>query len=616
VWFLLFAQRTPALTERDTILLADVINTTGDAVFDGTLKQALAVALGQSPYLNVYGDSQARDALVLMNRPPDERITRDIAREMCERQALKAMLVTSIAPLGSHYVLTLEAVNARTGETLAREQAEAPTKEQVLTVLGQAASALRRSLGESLATLEKFDAPLSQVTTSSLEALKAYPIGRRDNMAGRHAQAIPFFKKAIEIDPNFASAYNGLAASYQGVVGHDEDIRRATAKAFELRDRLAGRERMQIVSVYHSLMGNLEKAIEANQLYVRTYPNDATPRNNLAWMCLTAGDYQQAVQQATEGLRINPGIAVLYSNLGWSYRALGRYEEAKATFAAAAARKLDFFVMHYNLYVVAFAQGDAAGMERQLRWAAGKPEESRSLIWQADTEAFAGRFRQAAVTTRRALDAADRNGLTDERQGALASAALTHALVGDCQPARTEAAAAVAGAAESFSGGIAALALAVCGDAPRAHALAAALARRQPEDTGVNALLAPSIAAVIETGRGNAAQAIRALQKARPYELGQTLPFWPQYFRGLAYSKLGAATDAMAEFQTIIDHRSVSPAELAFPLAHVGLARAAALAGDVPKSRKAYQDFFALWKDADADIPILQQARREYQTLR
>ena len=612
VWFFLSAERVPALTEKDTILLADVVNTTGDAVFDDTLKQALAVALGQSPYLNVYGDSQVRDALRYMNRQPEERITRDVAREICERQALKAMMVTSISSLGSHYVITLEALNAHTGDVLAREQAEAGSKEQVLAALGDVATKVRRSLGESLATIEKFDAPPGQVTTSSLEAFKAYLIGRQEYLAGRAAKAVPFFKRAIELDPNFAVAYSALA----DVDEDAEERARAAARAFELRDRVAGRERLHLIFQHYSLAGNLDKAIETLQLSVRTYPREFSPRNNLAYQCILAGNYDEAIQQATEGLRLNSAVPVLYSNLGWSFRAVGRYEEAKATFEQAAARKFDHVMMHYNLYLIAFAQGDEAGMGRQVQWAAGKPDEAGFLMAQAETEAFAGHLRQAAATTRRALDAADRDDLNGDRIWALARLALTFAVVGDCARARTEAAAAVVGAADSLGVGGAALAFAVCGDVSRAQALAAALAGRNPSNTSVNALFVPATEGAIQAGRGNPGEAIRLLQKARAYELGQEFPFWTQYLRGQAHIGRGSATEAMVEFQTIVDHRSVSPADILYPVAHLGLARAAAVAGDVPRSRKAYQDFFALWKDADPDIPILQQARREYQSLR
>jgi tetratricopeptide (TPR) repeat protein len=373
---------------------------------------------------------------------------------------------------------------------------------------------------------------------------------------------------------------------------------------------------MMIVSLYYSTTGNLERTIETNELFVRTYPRDAPPRNNLAFAYIRAGQYDRAIQQANVGLQNNPAIAVLYNNLLWAFRAAGRYEEAKATFERAAARQLDYEWMHVNLYLIAFALGDEAAMQRQVQWAEGKREESYILGLKAESEAFGGRFRQAAVTRRRAVDVADRDGATDNRSGTLAGGALTHAAAGDCARARTEAEAAVAGAADSFASGIAALAFAMCGEASRAQALAAALASRAPSDTVVNALLVPVIGGVIETGRGNPAEAIRQLQKAKPYERGQDLPFWPQYVRGEACTRQGLAAEAMAEFQAIIDHRSLAPAEIAYPLAYVGLARSAALAGDVPRSRKAYQDFFVLWKDADPDIPVLRQAKAEYARLK
>jgi eukaryotic-like serine/threonine-protein kinase len=615
----LFAHRAPALTEKDTILLADVVNTTGDPVFDGTLKQALAVALGQSPYLNIFPETQVRETLRLMDRSPDERITRDIASEICERRGLKAMLLGSISSLGSHYVITLEAQNARTGDALAREQAEAASKEQVLATVDQAATRLRKHLGESLTSIQKFDAPLTQATTPSLEALRAYTLGRQENLSARYAESIPLFKRAVELDPNFASAYNGLAVSYWDMGDETGEAVRYAKRAFELRDRATERERLAISTIYHvNVTGDLDKWIETSELFTRTYPREASPRNNLAFGYLEAGEYGKAVEQASEGLRIDPAVAVLYSNLGWAFRALGRYDEARATFVNARARKLDYVMMHDNLYLIAFAQGDRAGMEREIQSAAGTPSEAFLLAQQADAEAYCGRFRQVDETVRRAVESARRNERDEQAAAILGSAASEHALAGDCEPAERDAAAALPNlrGAHRFrevdSVGEAAIAFSLCRDSARAESIVAELARRQPDNTAVNACIVPVVRAVIENGRGDTAGAVEALRKAKRYELGQICAFLPQYVRGQAYLRQRSATEALAEFQAIIDHRSVSPADILYPLAHLGLARAAALAGDKPKSRRAYQDFFALWKDADPDIPILQQARREY----
>jgi tetratricopeptide (TPR) repeat protein len=372
--------------------------------------------------------------------------------------------------------------------------------------------------------------------------------------------------------------------------------------------------------MYHVMVtGDLAKWIETNELFTRTYPREAMAHNILAFGYLLAGKYEKAVEQASEGLRIDPDVAVLYSNLGWALRALGRYDEAKATFERAHTRKLDFHVMHWNLYLIAFAQDDQAGMRREIQRATGTPDEPDLLSHQVDTEAFAGRFRQAEETVGRAVESARR----DERQGKAAAilggAASAYALAGDCRRARRDAASAAAivrGAGripDADSIGDAAVAFSLCGDSAQAESIAGELARRKPTDTQVNACVVPAVRAVIQTGRGDAAGAVDLLRKAKRYELGQACGFWPQYVRGQAYLRQGSANEALSEFQAILDHRSVYPADILYPLAHLGLARAAGLAGDTAKSRKAYQDFFALWKGADPDIPILQQARREYQ---
>lgn len=546
----LFAHRAPALTEKDTILLADVVNTTGDSVFDGTLKQALAVTLGQSPYLNIFPDTQVRDTLRYMDRSPDERVTRDIAREICERRGLKAMLLGSISSLGSHYVITLEALNARTGDALAREQAEAASKEQVLTSVDQAATKLRKRLGESLPSIQKFDTPLSQATTSSLEALRAYTLGRQENLAARYRESIPLFKRAVELDPNFASAYNGLAVSYWDMGDETGEAARYAKKAFELQDRVTERERLHIGSIYHiNVTGDLDKWIETTELFTRTYPREAGARNNLAFAYLTAGEYEKAVEQASEGLRIDPDVAVLYSNLGWAFRALGRYDEAKATFERAHARKLDYLMMHDNLYLIAFAQDDQAGMRREIQLATGKPYEPLLLEEQVSTEAFAGRFRQAGETVQRAVESARREEHQLAAGRILGGAASAYALAGDCQRARRDAASAVAIVRDADGIGDAAIAFSLCGDFPRAESIAGELARRKPTDTEVNACVVPVLRAVIQTGRGDIAGAVDLLRKAKRYELGQACAFWPQYVRGQAYLRQGSANEALSEFR-------------------------------------------------------------------
>ena len=613
-----YLNRAQALTEKDDILLADIVNTTGDPVFDGTLKQALAVHLGQSPFLNIIPENRVRETLRRMERSPDERITPEIGREICQRESIKALLTGSIASLGSNYVITLEALNGQTGETLARQQVEAVGKEQVITKLGEAATTLREKLGESISSIQKFDTRLAEVTTSSLDALKAYSAGREQGAKGKNAEAIPFFKHAVEIDPNFALAYLGLAVAYYNEApGLSETPEPYATKAYELRDRVTERERFRISSLYHLLVTNdLDKEIEVAELSKQTYPGELTALNVLAFAYLRLGEYEKAVEYAKEAVHINPNTAVLYSNLGWGYRAMGRYDEAKATFEQAHARNLDYFVMHLNAYLIAFAEGDHAEMQRQFDWAKGKPSETEFLELQRWTEMFAGRYRQAQETARRAADLAQSQDMKLDAARFMSTSAAWDALVGNCPQAKQNTAKALAIGAGAEPAVIAPFAPALCGEAERTRSLIDDLARRRPTSTEVNEIWGPVSRAAVEIGRGNPAEAIQLLQKAKRYETGQLAFPVIIYMRGQAYLRQGSATEAMAEFQRIIDRRSIAPAHPLYPLAYLGLARAAALAGDTAKSRKAYEGFFALWKDADPDIPILQQAKQEYDRLK
>jgi eukaryotic-like serine/threonine-protein kinase len=610
-----YHKRAPALTEKDTILLTDFTNTTGDAAFDSTLKQALAVQLEQSPFLNIFPDERVRKTLRLMNRPPDERVTPTLGREICQRQGLKAMLTGSIASLGRNYVISLEAVNAQTDEVLAREQSEAEGKEQVLKTLGETTTRLRQKVGESLASIRKFDVPLTQATTSSLEALRAFSLGDAHRDKAEFTEAISFYKRAVELDPNFASAYQRIGTMY-GNIGQSDLGMEFSKKAFALRERATERERFHITSAYYvTATKELDNWIEVLELWRQTYPRDFAPRNNLAYAYIRVGQYEKAIEEASEGIRLNPNAVLLYNTLGGAYRALGRYDEARAIFEQAHARNLDISWIHLNLYLIAFVQGDQAEMQRQLEWSSGKPDESYFLAWQSRTKMFSGLFRQSQETTRRAVESAQGQNLNDWAADITSTSAAWNALVGNCQQARAETTSALALARGRTPPSDAALALALCGDAARAQSLIDELARREPTDTDINAIFIPLIRAAIETGRGNGAQAIQLLQKPRRYEMGQDAEFWPTYVRGQAYLRQGSATEAMTEFQRIIDRRSVSPAHILYPLAYLGLARAAALSGDTAKGRKAYEDFFALWKDADSDIPILIEAKKEYERL-
>ncbi|PYS51538.1 MAG: hypothetical protein DMF68_03960 [Acidobacteria bacterium] len=602
------------LTEKDTILLTDFVNTTGDTVFDGTLKQALGVHLGQSPFLNIYPDDQVRQALKFMGRQPDERITKDVGREICERQGIKALLTGTISSLGSHYVIMLEALNAQTGDAIAREQTEAESKEQVLQKLGIAASKLREKLGESLSSIQKFDAPVEQATTSSLEALKAFALGNEQRNKNSYLEAIPFYKRAIELDPNFALAYARIGVMY-GNIGQPQLSAEYSRKAFELRDRVSEREKFYISSHYYSnVTREMEKNIETLELWKQAYPRDYVPRNNLSVAYQAIGQYEKAVSESNEAVRLNPNSANVYVNLGFSFLALNRYEEAKTVFTQAMAQKPDYPDYHTGLYLVAFIQGDTAAMQQQVAWYAGKPVEYDIYATQSETAAFSGQLRKAREFNQRAVELAVQHDLKEVAAGIASMQAVTDALYGDCKRVKDGAAKSLALARTVESLPASATALAFCGEAAQAQPMIDEAAKLYPTDSALSAMALPTIRATIELRRNNYAQAIQLLQSTNRYEGRSQL--WVRYTRGLAYLGQHAGAEAAADFQYILDHRGDWITSPMYPLAQLGIARAAALTGDTAKARKAYQDFLALWKDADQDIPILQEAKQEYEKLK
>jgi len=622
--WLYFARRAHALTEKDTIVLADFANTTGDAVFDDTLKQALAVDLGQSPFLNILSEERIRQTLRQMTRSPVERLTRDLAREVCQRAGSKAYLAGSIAALGTQYVIGLEALNCASGDVLAREQVTAAGKEQVLPALGQAASKLRNEVGESLSSVQKFDVPLEQATTNSLEALKAYTLGLKTGREKGDAEASPFFKRAIELDPNFALAYSGLGVNYfnqnQPRLGADY-----LTKAFDLRDRVTEREKLHNTALYYDIAtGELEKANQTDELWIQVYPRDEVAYIDLGSTYMILGQYEKAATETREGLRLEPTIVVGYANLGDIYLALNRFDEARATTEEALGHKLEGIQLHLNLYALALFQGNAAAMKQQENWAIGKPgAEDWMLSLESDTEAWSGRLGKSRELSRQAVEAARRS---DEKEPAAlwqANAAIREALFGNAEAARQNAAAAIALAPGSHDAEAqAALAYALADDAAQAQSLADDLAKRFPQDTVVQSVWLPTIRAQIESGRKNPARSIELLQAAAPYELGMlsgSAPnscLYPVYVRAKASLNAQQGQLAAAEFQKILDHRGLFWNCATGALAHLGLARAYALQGDTTKARAAYQDFLALWNDADPDIPILKQAKAEYAKLK
>ncbi|MEO6051538.1 MAG: protein kinase [Pyrinomonadaceae bacterium] len=610
----LLLNRAPALTEKDTILLADFVNTTGDAVFDMTLKQALAVQLGQTPFLNIYPDDRIQETLSLMNRKPDERITKDIAREICVRNGIKAMLLGSIVSLGNNYVITLEALNPRTGEALAREQIEAVGKEQVLGKLGDVAKKLREKLGESLQSIEKFDASIEQATTSSLEALKAFSIGQQLQKDGKQNESIPFHKRAVELDPNFASADKNLGEAYFFTGQRDRSAEPFT-KAFELRARVSEREKFNITARYYQhVVGDVDKTGETLELWKQTYPRQWNPRYDLASYYNDVGQHEKAVDEAQEAIRLNLHGLLPYSQLANAFEKLNRFEEATATIEQVLAQGQDSIRFRSLIYRIAFVQGDRARMQQQIDLARGKPDEETMHFEEGRVAMFNGQVRSAEKSFRRRIELAEQRDAKDAVSQTHAEFAIWNSFFGNCKETTKSIADAfsISRGEEALNGGIA---LAVCGEIGQAQTISDEIAKRKSRDvTSVSVL--PEMRAAIEISRNNPAKAIEILESTRILERGFGIPGRATYLRGVAYLQQNVGPEAMNEFQKILDRRGQFDTSPLFPLAHLGLARAVAIAGDTSKSQHAYQDFFALWKDADADIPILLEAKQEYERLK
>jgi tetratricopeptide (TPR) repeat protein/predicted Ser/Thr protein kinase len=611
--WLYYSKRAQALTEKDFIVLSEFANTTGDAMFDGTLKQALTVKLGESPFLNVFPESRVRETLSFMGKSPEERVTSQLARDVCQRKGLKATLNGTISSLGSTYVVTLEALSCASGDSLGREQVEAASKEEVLKALGKAATSIRGKLGESLSMVKKYDAPIEQATTSSLEALKAYTLGNERRDQGKQLESIPFFKRAAELDSNFAMAFARLGATYNNM-GEPQLSAENTTKAYELRDRVSERERFYITSHYYSdVLNDPNKNIETLELWKQTYPREYIPWNNLAGQYSILGQYEKVIEYAREAVRLDPTIQWAYSQLAYAYLNLNRYDEAKAVIEQALANKVDFIDNREVLFKIAFIQGDAAAMQRQIDWVKGKPEEGIALGWQADAAGFAGQRKKYKEFLRRAIEASQRLNLKGPAAGGTAGLAAGDAFYGNCRDAREEIAAALAIARPWWVDQAASDVYAMCGEPAKAQPFVDKLAKQFASDPIMQATGVARARATIELYRGNAAKAVELLQGAVPYEFSRTGII---YFRGQAYLQLKKGAEATAEFQKILDRRGAAATDDIYPLSHLGMARAAVLTGDTSKARKFYQDFFALWKDADPDIPLLIAAKAEYAKLK
>jgi serine/threonine protein kinase/tetratricopeptide (TPR) repeat protein len=604
--------RSSKLTDKDTIILANFSNATGEPAFDGTLKQALAVQLEESPFLNIFPEAAVRETLRYMGRSPDERLTSEIAREVCERHGLKATLAGSITSLGNRYVIGLEAVNCRTGDSLAREQVEADSREQVLSALGKAAKQLRGKLGESLTSIQKFDTPLVQATTSSLEALKAYALARELVMQGKNLEAIPLFKRAIELDPDFATAYQALSIVYSNLGANELGAVYGT-KAYELRGRTSEREKFSISSRYYaSVTGEQGKAAEVLEVWKQTYPRDFTPRNNLGLTHELLGDFEKAADEYRAAISLSAQPAVSYQNLVRVLLYMNRLDEAKVLSREVIAKKMDFTNLHLWLYELAFVERDEAEMQRQVEWSAGKPDEYW-IVWEQSAAALSeGRLQSARELVRHASDLAQRRDLKGWAASATAWLAGRAALMGECRsiPGEKSTAGAARGYYWLFGGE--ALATAFCDSVSQATVLIDGARKQFPEDTLLNAVELSTARAAVELNRGSPARAIELLQSTTLYERRYPVT---SYVRGLAYLKLKKGGQAVAEFQKISGAQGAFPTYPEHALADLGLARAYSLQGDTAKARAAYQDFLTLWKDADPEIPILKQAKAEYARL-
>jgi serine/threonine protein kinase len=622
--WLFFSRKAHALTDKDTIVLADFTNTTGDAVFDGTLRQGLSVQLEQSPFLSIISDQQIQQTLRMMDQQPDAKLTPEIARELCQRTASAAVLDGSIAQIGTQYLLTLKAVNCMSGQSLASTESEASDKNHVLDALGKTAADIRNKLGESLSTVQKFDTPLEQATTPSLEALKAFSSGLKVQLTTGGATAIPFYKRAIEFDPNFALAYAqlGLASSD---IGEPSIATGYSRKAYELRDRTSEPEKYFISATFQKeVTGNIETAEQTCELWIQAYPRSEKPHGYLSGAIYPViGQYEKAVEEAREAIRLKPDKPIFYAFLMFNDTPLNRLDEAKATYKQVLERKLDHPFIHLALYPIAFLQNDAAGMAQQVAWSAGKPGAEDQLVsLEADTAAYSGRLRNAREFSRRAMDSAER---TQEKEAAATYSALSglrEALFGNAEEARRRATLAMISAGRDVQYG-AALAFVYAGDDARAQALADDLGKRFPEDTIVQFNFLPTLRAKLAVSKGNVSEAIESLRTATPYELGQTTSstygwtaLYPVYVRGEAYLASHQGNEAATEFQKILDHRGIVLNEPIGALAHLQIGRAYAVQGDTAKAKLAYQDFLTLWKDADPDIPVLIAAKSEYAKLK
>ena len=614
-------RKAPVLTEKDTIVLGDFDNKTGDPVWDDTLKQALEIQLRQSPFLDVIPDSKVNQTLRLMGRHAGDLLTPEVTREICQRTNSKAMLTGSIAASGSQYVIYLKAVNCDTGEQLAEAQKQVAGKEAVLKALDTEAVDLRSQLGESLISVQKYATPLAEATTTSLDALKAYSLGQKMYNVKGETASLPLFKLAVELDPNFALAYSAMSTEY-GDLSEMSRAAESARKAYELREKVSNEhERLPIEANYYLYTtGELEKAAQVYELWQTTYPRDAAPSEGLTFTVMILGNREKALEEAREALRLRPNDQGRYVNLASAYMTLNRLDEAAAVVKQAEQLKLESEDLTVFRYQLAFLEGDTAQMAHLASGAMGKPGmEEQMLAFQSDTEGWRGKLKNARELTRRAVDSARRNDAKETAATYQAAAALREVEAGNREQARADADAALKLAQNRDVRAIAALALARAGDIAAAEKLAAELDKTFPLDTLVQKYWLPAVRAAIALRRNQAQRAVDLLQKASTIELGMPTNFnvvlCPAYLRGEAYLTLHHGAAAAAEFQKFIDHYGLVSNFSWGALARLGLARAYGEEGNTGKARAAYQDFLTLWKDADPDVPIYKQAKAEYAKL-
>jgi serine/threonine protein kinase/Flp pilus assembly protein TadD len=616
--WLFYSRKAHALSDKDTVVLSDFTNTTGETVFDDTLRQGLAVQLEQSPFLSLLSEQRIQQTLRLMGQPPNARLTPEIARDLCRRVGSKAYLGGSIASLGSQYVLGLDAVNCQTGDPLAEEQERATGKEQVLAALDKAAAKLRAKLGESLTTIQKFSTPIQQATTPSFEALKAYSLGEKAAREEGFAESLLLAKRAVELDPNFALAYKDLGICYFNL-GQTDLARENIQKAFDLRERVSEREKLAIEGAYYNLVtGQLEEALQTYQLWVRLYPRDDDAHGSYAWALDTLGRIEEGLAEHRESASLGAGPsqdALLMAG----YLRLNRLEEAKAAYRDTLARKFDDRFIHAERYHIAFLENDAAEMERQAAWAGGKPSaQAWFFALQSFTEARLGHLKKARENSDHAAEIALSTG---DKEGAgifHVYSAWRDADFGESERARKGAGAALAVSHARIVQLAAAVTLAIAGDPARAQSLTVDLQKRYPLDTTINVYWLPAIRAAIEINHRDPVTAVETLRPARPYDFAEPDygMLYVVYLRAEAFRLAQQDHEAAAEYQKILDHRGFLNYSAIDSLARLGLARAIALQGDTVRARAAYQDFLTLWKDADPDIPVYVAAKAEYAKLR